>query len=85
MLNQLGFEDGQTSVALGSKMKADAVYDHSGEGATAKIAEEIRGWAKEKMSEKQTEVAEEKAGTFAEKYPSRKGGGGKSGNEVGGR
>ena len=85
LLNQLGFEDGQTSVALGSKIKADAVYDHSGEGATAKIAEEIRGWTKEKMSEKQTESIEEKAGTFAEKYPSRKGGGGKSGNEVGGR
>ncbi len=71
LTNELGFEDGQNSISLGVKVKADAVYEHS-QGSTVQIAEKIYDWTKEKMAENQVQ-ANEKAGNFAAKYPSRKG------------
>lgn len=74
LLDQVGFEDGETSIILGAKVKADAIYDHSSIGSTAQIAEAIYDWTKEKMSERQAQGEEEKTSKFSEKYPSRKDG-----------
>ena len=51
LLDRLGFVKAQTSIALGAKVKADVVCEHSSAGSTVQIAEGIRGWTKEKMSE----------------------------------
>jgi hypothetical protein len=72
LTDKLGFEDGQNSISLGVKVKADAVYEHS-QGSTVLIAKEIYVWTKDKMAENQVQGDKEKAGDFATKYPSRKG------------
>lgn len=72
LLDRLGFEEGQTSITVGAKVKADVVCEHSNAGSTVQIAEAIRAWTKENMLEKQAQGAEEQSNKFSEKYPSRK-------------
>jgi hypothetical protein len=49
LLDRLGFAEGKTSITVGAKVKADVVFEHSSASATTQIAEDIRGWAREKM------------------------------------
>ena len=53
LLDRLGFAEGKTSITVGAKVKADVVFEHSSASATTQIAEDIRGWAREKMLEGQ--------------------------------
>jgi hypothetical protein len=53
LLDRLGFAEGKTSITVGAKVKADVVFEHSSASATTEIAEDIRGWAREKMLEGQ--------------------------------
>ena len=69
-MKKLGFEDGENSITLGLKMRADAVYDHSA-GSTAQIAGEIYEKVKELMVQSRVQD-EEKDGGFVKRYPSRK-------------
>jgi len=49
LLDRLGFAEGKTSITVDAKVKADVVFEHSSASATTEIAENIRGWAREKM------------------------------------
>jgi hypothetical protein len=67
LTNQLGFKNGQNSITLGVKVKADAVYEHSA-GSTAQIAGEIYGWVKKRMAESRVQDGV----GFVARNPSRK-------------
>lgn len=69
LLDRLGFAEGKTSITVGAKVKADVVFEHSSARATKQIAEDIRGWAREKMLEEQVRDPEKEIdGRFAKRF-----------------
>ncbi len=64
LLNKFGFKDGETSIAIDSKVVPDSIHKHP-EGSTSAIAELLYNWAKEKMAERKTPATSPSA-TFVE-------------------